>query len=116
MIRCLMLLQASVGQLFSGRLTRKHGYIAITMRHHPRGLRRELRDQYTSLLSPPTLLFKHFRQVKDETGDHNEAFERVEYEKHFWLELEGFLELQRLAEKSKKQDVFLICQCTVGEK
>jgi hypothetical protein len=109
-----MLLQASVGQIFSGRLTRDHGYLAITMKHYPRFLRRELRDEYIHALSPPFCLFEHYKQVKAEVMDANEAFRLVDYENRFWLEDDGFLNLKRLSTKAKKENVFVVCQCEIG--
>jgi uncharacterized protein YeaO (DUF488 family) len=111
-----MLRQASVGDLFSGRIQRKDGYIAVVMKHYPRGLRRELRDEYVRILSPPFLLFREFRRYKLSLVDHDEAFEACDYEDHFWIEEEGFDDLKRLAKLSRAQDVYLVCQCNVGER
>lgn len=47
-----MLKQASVSQIRSGEITRDHGFVAITMRHYPRGLKKELRDEYLGGLAP----------------------------------------------------------------
>ncbi|HEX4925864.1 MAG TPA: DUF488 family protein, partial [Bdellovibrionales bacterium] len=104
-----------MGDIFSGKVTREDGHIVVVMRHYPRFLRREYRDEYVYALAPPRLLFEHFRLIKTETLDHAYAFKTVKYENEFWLEPEGLAALKRLAKRSEREDVFLVCQCTVGE-
>src|SRR4051812_7343595 len=109
-----MLKQGTVTQLRKGELSRKDGFIAITMRFYPRGLKRELRDEYIRDLSPDTNLFKEFKKFQKTIG-HEAAFKKVNYEKRFHLSFDGYEKLRQLSELSRRQDVYLICQCEIGQ-
>lgn len=109
-----MIEQASVGQLRRGELTRRHGHIAITMRYYPRGLRKELRDEYLGSLAPDKALFKDFKRWQPR--GHDAAFQKARYDERFWLGEEALAHLARLAALSRKKTVYLICQCEVGER
>jgi hypothetical protein len=112
-----MLKQASVGDLKSEKISRDQGdYIVISMCFYPRFVRRELRDEYLSDLAPDRVLFGEFKRVQRATGDHNGAFARVSYEKRFALTNEGIEHLARLSTLAHERDVYLVCQCTVGER
>ncbi len=108
-----MIRQGAVGQLRSGELSRKNGYIAVTMRFYPRGLKKELMDEYRSDLAPDTALFKDFKKFQESNG-HDQAFIDSHYEERFQLSSEGMYNLRQLAEKAKTKDVFFVCQCEVG--
>ena len=95
-----MLRQASVSELRRGTLSRRDGYIAVTMRFHPRGLRRELRDEYLGSLAPDRELFKDFKRHQAESG-HDEAFILSRYERRFTLGAEALAHLERLAALSR---------------
>jgi uncharacterized protein YeaO (DUF488 family) len=110
-----MLKQASVDQVRRGELTRKDGYLVITMRFYPRGLRKALRDEYRADLAPDPALFKDFKRWQLRLG-HEAAFERSRYEKRFFLGERALETLERLAVRSRRRDVYLICQCEVGER
>jgi uncharacterized protein YeaO (DUF488 family) len=110
-----MLRQASVADLRSGAISRKDGHVVVAMRFYPRGLARELRDEYVRALSPDEVLFREFKAVERATGDHERAFTEVDYERRFRLSPEGRKELSRLAAMSRERDVYLVCQCVVGQ-
>jgi len=112
-----MLQQAAVQELFDGYITRASGHIVVAMRRHPRGLSKELRDEYLKDLAPAPDLFKDFLAAKRKLkGDHNYAFHTAGYERRFALTAEAIASLRRLAERSRTQDVFLICQCDERER
>jgi uncharacterized protein YeaO (DUF488 family) len=110
-----MLKQASVADLRSGRVTRRDGHVVIVMRHYPRGLPRELRDEYVRALAPDEVLFREFKARARALGDHERAFADVDYERRFRLGAAGLRELERLSELSRTRDVYLVCQCRVGD-
>lgn len=84
------------------------------MRTYPRGLKKELIDQYLSQLAPQSDLFKDFKQKEKSVG-HAAAFLQTHYEERFCLTPLGLAHLERLANMSKEQDVYLLCQCDVGQ-
>ena len=110
-----MLKQGSVGQIRRGELTRKDGYLVIAMRFYPRGLRKDLRDEYQGSLAPDLALFKDFKRWQLKMG-HEQGFEKSNYDELFFLSLSALEELKRLAELSRRRDVYLVCQCEVGER
>jgi uncharacterized protein YeaO (DUF488 family) len=110
-----MLRQASVSQIRKGEITRDDGYVVITMRFYPRGLRKELRDEYRGELAPEKGLFKEFKRHQAAEG-HDEAFRLSRYERRFALGPDALAHLKRLSELARKTDVFLVCQCAVGER
>ncbi len=107
--------QASVKQIRSAELIREHSYIVITMCYYPRGLKKELRDEYRSDLAPDRLLFKEFKDYQKKIG-HEEAFVKSNYENKFSLNENALQHLKELSELSKIKDVYLVCQCEVGKK
>jgi uncharacterized protein YeaO (DUF488 family) len=111
-----VLKQASVSDIKSGKISRDDGHIVITMRRYPRFVRRELRDEYVAAMAPPRKLFEDWLSNKRRTGDHHRAFDRVRYEERYDLPEEGWEALERLSKLSRKQDVYLVCQCQVGQR
>ena len=109
-----MLYQASISQIRHSELTRDKGYLVVTMRTYPRGLKKDWIDQYVSQLAPQPDLFREFKQKEKAIG-HAEAFLQSHYEERFQITPLGFAHLERLANKSKEQDVYLLCQCDVGQ-
>jgi uncharacterized protein YeaO (DUF488 family) len=110
-----MLKQGSVGQLRSGELTRAQGYIVVCMAFYPRGLKKDLLDEYRTHLAPDKELFKDWKNFEQQFG-HDEAFKRSNYEARFTLNPEAMESLRRLTDKSRKQDVYLLCQCEPGQR
>lgn len=110
-----MLRQASVGQIRRGEITRKQGYIVITMCFYPRGLRKELRDEYRGDLAPDRALFKDFKRWQKELG-HEKGFELSHYDDRFSLSASALETLSRLSRLSWERDVYLVCQCEPGER
>ncbi|MCM2323604.1 MAG: DUF488 domain-containing protein [Oligoflexia bacterium] len=112
-----MLRQATVSELIAGKVSRGPGrVVVVTMRRWPRQLRRALRDEYVSTLSPDIRLLDDFLALRRQLGDHDLAFDRARYERRFELTDEGIRELQRLSDLSRKKDVYLVCQCGSGHK
>jgi hypothetical protein len=110
-----MLRQASVHQLRTGAIKRDTAYIAICMCLHPRNLPGSLRDEYQSCLAPDRELFDDFKEKQKKLG-HNQAFAAVDYEARYQLGPDAFNELQRLAKLSEEKVVYLVCQCSTGER
>jgi len=111
-----MLRKGTVAQLKSGELTREQAYLAVVMRHYPRGIAKELIDEYCSELSPPAALLKEFLATRKKLGPHNTAFQACGYERKFTLTHAAIDELRRLSELSAQRDVVLICQCALNER
>lgn len=110
-----MLRQASVHQLRTGAIKRDTSHIALCMAIHPRNLPGSLRDEYQSCLAPDRELFDDFKEKQKKIG-HNQAFAAVNYEERFQLGPEAMEELKRLAALSQEKVVYLVCQCSVGER
>lgn len=118
-----MLKQASISDITSGKLTRapenttsEEGspYLVVCMRHYPRFLEKNARDEYVHELSPDEKLLADFNEMKRKLGDHNAAFRVVRYEQRFCLSPEAMSELKRLTELARTRDVYLICLCGPG--
>jgi uncharacterized protein YeaO (DUF488 family) len=110
-----MLKQICVRELRDGTVKRENGFIAICMRHYPRGIKKELSDIYIRDLSPDEELFKEFRKLRTH-HEHNWSFETVHYEEKFYLGNMALDYLQVLANMSREKDVYIVCQCEVGIK
>jgi uncharacterized protein YeaO (DUF488 family) len=67
-------------------------------------------------LSPQKELFEQYRANKKQLEDQNQAFELTKYQQKFKLTTDGLQNLQELVELSKKQDVYMICQCKQNER
>jgi uncharacterized protein YeaO (DUF488 family) len=111
-----MLLRASVSDIKNGTVTKEDGYLVVTMRMYPRFLSKSLIDDFKQSLSPQKELFERYREIKKQIGNQNEAFELAHYQRKFALAPTGLQELRELAEVSKKQDVYMICQCERNER
>lgn len=112
-----MLRQASLSDVRDGTITRARGHLVLTMRQHPRGFERTLRDEYVSDLAPTPAMLKEFLAQKRKLGgDHNYAFHSVGYERRFALSSKGVEALRRLAELAKGKDVYFICQCEADQR
>jgi uncharacterized protein YeaO (DUF488 family) len=111
-----MLRQASVSDLIMDRVNREKGYVVITMRRYPRFIRRELRDEYVSTMSPDPKLHEAWLSAKRRYHDHNGAFARVQYEKRFAVSDPGWGDLERFCRLARKTDVYFVCQCRVGDR
>lgn len=107
--------QGSLEQLRSGELNRTHGYIVVAMAYFPRGLQKNLMDEYRTHLSPDRVLFHEWKELEGKIG-HEEAFKQTDYEARFTLEPGAVESLRRLVDVSRKQDVYFICQCAVGQR
>jgi uncharacterized protein YeaO (DUF488 family) len=111
-----MLKRASISEIKNGTLTKKHGHLVVTMRMYPRFLSKSLVDDYKQSLSPQKDLFERYRDFKKQVGDQSEAFELAQYQQKFALSQIAMNELSELIELSKKQDVYMICQCEKNER
>ncbi len=112
-----MLKKACVADLKSRHVVREMGHIAVVMRHYPRGLSKLLIDEYVNALAPQPELLKDFlAQKRKLDGNHNAAFQTVDYEKRFRLAEDGVEHLRRLAEMSSGRDVYLLCQCAMDQR
>lgn len=111
-----VLRQGSVSDLITDRVNREKGYVVITMRRYPRFVRRELRDEYLSTMSPDSKLHESWLSAKRRHHDHNGAFSRVHYENRFTVSPEGWADLERLCRLAKRKTVYLVCQCRVGDR
>ena len=97
-------------------MTRARGLIVIAMRTYPRQITKLQRDEYLVDLSPDPQLFRDFKEAERRLGDHDAAFAEVGYERRFQLGSSALSELARLARLAQDRDVFLVCQCTVGQR
>lgn len=111
-----MLLRASISEIKNGTITKKNGYLVVTMRIYPRFLAKSLIDEYKQSLAPQKELFEHYRINKKKLEDQNQAFELAKYQQKFALTNEGLQNLKELVELSKKQNVYMICQCEKNER
>ncbi len=110
-----MLKQGSVSQLRSGEIGREHGYLVVCMAYYPRGMKKEMIDEYRSDLAPDRQLFAEWKEFEEKSG-HDEAFTRSRYEERFTLSTEALAHLKLLGEFARKADVYLFCQCAPGER
>jgi uncharacterized protein YeaO (DUF488 family) len=109
-----MLRQATVKDISNRRITRRHGRIVVVTHYYPRYLKRPLIDEYEKRLAPTRELLEEFKSKEEAIGDHDQAFELVDYEKQFILSAGGLSELQRLAEEARGSEIYLVCHCSVG--
>lgn len=110
-----MLKQASIDQIRSGEVSRDQGYIIVAMCFYPRGLSKDLMDEYRADLAPDRTLFKEWKANEERHG-HDEAFRRTSYEDRFRLSAKALSDLKAFSEFAKKTDIYLVCQCQVGER
>jgi uncharacterized protein YeaO (DUF488 family) len=110
-----MLRQESINSVRAGILTKKQGYLVAGMCYYPRGLRKELIDEYNAALAPDRELFGDWKDVERMKG-HDAAFTATHYEERFQISAKALEDLRLLTEFSKTSDVFLLCQCEKGER
>lgn len=110
-----MLRQGSVDQVRHQTLPRANSLIVITMCHYPRGIRKEWRDEFRSDLAPDRLLFKEWKSFEQVEG-HDQAFALARYEQRFHLSPIALAHLAELSVQSHTKDIYLVCQCQVGER
>jgi uncharacterized protein YeaO (DUF488 family) len=112
-----MLRQASVHEIKAGKIKDKDAHVVIAMHSFPRGVSKELFDEYVASLSPGPALFKDFYAHKrDKKEPHNDAFVSCNYERRFGVPAQGLGELKRLAALSATKDIYLVCQCKPDER
>lgn len=110
-----MLKQASVAQIRNQDITRADGYIVIAMCIYPRGLKRELRDEFLPQLAPSRELLADFKNF-EKSGSHDEAFIKCDYYTRFRLSESGSHDLRHVSDLSRTRDVILVCQCQLGQR
>jgi uncharacterized protein YeaO (DUF488 family) len=109
-----MLRQGTVEDIKNKRITRRHGHLVAVTRFYPRYLKRNLLDEYDINLAPPRELLDEFKNQERASGEHDQAFDDINYEAKFTLTAEGIASLNRLTMLSQDHDVYLICHCKVG--
>lgn len=82
---------------------------------YPRGVKKEWRDDYKKDLAPDRELFREWKEAEKRVG-HTEAFVESRYEERFQLSWLGEQYLNYYCKESLTKDVYLVCQCKVGEK
>jgi uncharacterized protein YeaO (DUF488 family) len=110
-----MLKQGSVDQVRHQQIQRATSHIVIAMAFYPRGLKKELADEYRGDLAPARDLFKEWKEFEKAAG-HDEAFKLSRYEDRFDLSPTALFHLKTFSELAKEKDVYLICQCGIGER
>ena len=111
-----MMKQARVEDIANRRITRLHGYIVVITHFYPRFLKRNLLHEYIKELGPVRPLLKEFKDMEVSLSDHDEAFEKIDYESKFTITEGGWAELRRLVELSSARDVYLVCHCSLGQR
>ena len=110
-----MLKQGTIQEVNDHVVEKRHGHLVITTRYYPRFFPRNLVDDYTCELAPTKSLLKEFKNLEKKLHDHNKAFAKMNYEKKFNLSEKAYQLLKHYSELSKKQDVYLLCYCKMGE-
>lgn len=108
-----MIKQTSVAHIKRKHIPRQNTHIVVAMCFHPRGLKKELRDEYCKALAPDEVLFKDWQKFEKEFG-HDEAFKKSNYENRFTLSQEALERLKELTELSRQKDVYFVCQCRIS--
>ena len=80
---------------------------------YPRGVKKELSDEFRSELAPDRELLKEWKQFERDKG-HDEAFKLTNYEARFQLTPTALYHLKKYSEASG--DTYLVCQCKIGER
>lgn len=111
-----MLKQASTADLKAKQVSRADGLVVIAMRTYPRQVTKGERDEYLVDLSPDPALFREFKEAERRLGDHDAAFAAVRYEERFQLGSSALADLRRLSRAAGDRDVFLVCQCAIGQR
>lgn len=110
-----MLKQASVEQIRERQIPRENSHIVIGMCFYPRGIKKELSDEYRKELAPDPQLFQEWKNFEREHG-HDEAFRLSDYENRFTPSPIALFHLKEYADMSASKDVYIVCQCAVGER
>lgn len=110
-----MLKQASIEQIRRQEIPRANSHLVIAMAYHPRGIKKEWRDDYRGELAPDRELFKDWKEHEQKYG-HAEAFARSNYEERFTPSPLALFHLQEYIRLAEEKDVYLICQCQMGER
>jgi uncharacterized protein YeaO (DUF488 family) len=109
--------QATVEDIANSRVTKRHGRIVVVTRYYPRFLKRKLVDEYEGVLAPTKELLTEFKNREEAIGgDHDRAFEDVEYESKFNLSESGFAKLREYVALASTQDVYFVCHCKLGQR
>lgn len=111
-----MIKQATVEDVSSNRITKRHGLLVVTTRYYPRFLKRKLVDAYEATLAPAKDLLAEFKVREDEMGDHDAAFDDIAYESKFELSESGLAKLREYVTLSETQDVYFVCHCRLGQR
>ncbi len=111
-----MLYRISVQDIKENKITTRFGYIVVVMQYYPRFLAKTLIHEYCRELAPDRALFTEFKAMEKTLGDHNLAFDRVEYETRFRLTDLGIQALERLSAQASDRNVYLACQCSPLQK
>jgi uncharacterized protein YeaO (DUF488 family) len=97
-------------------VTKRHGRIYVVTRYYPRFLKKNLIDAYYGVLAPTKELLAEFKEREDAMdGDHDGAFEAVDYESKFTLPEEGLARLREIAAESEQTTVYFVCHCAIGQ-
>jgi uncharacterized protein YeaO (DUF488 family) len=110
-----MIKQTTVAHIQRQHIPRENTHIVVAMCFYPRGLKKDLRDEYRRDLAPDVKLFKDWQKFEKEFG-HELAFQKSDYENRFTLSPAAVEHLGVLCEISQKKDVYLVCQCRVSER
>ena len=110
-----MLTQGSVDQVRKQEIDRAVSHIVIAMCFYPRQIKKEWRDDSITALGPDRELFNEWKAWERKVG-HDEAFNKVHYEERFTPNPIALYQLQKLSQLANEKDVYLICQCQVGER
>lgn len=110
-----MLKQASIQQVWAQEIPRNNSVIVIAMCFYPRGVKKEWRDDYKKELAPDRELFREWKDAEKIYG-HTAAFVHSRYEERFQLSWLGEQYLNYYSSESRARDVYLVCQCKLGEK
>lgn len=111
-----MLRQATVEDIRSSRVTRRHGRIVVVTRFYPRYLQKKLVDEYASDLAPAKELLVEFKDREKAIEDHDRAFDEISYESKFTLRSDGLDHLRSLCELARDRDVYFVCHCKIGSR
>lgn len=110
-----MLRAATVQDISKRRVTKAHGGIYVVTRYYPRFLKSQMIDEYYGVLAPKVELLKEFKDAEEKLGDHDQAFEQIDYESKFTLAPEALPLLGELAQASMDKHVFLVCHCDLKQ-
>jgi uncharacterized protein YeaO (DUF488 family) len=110
-----MLRAATVEDIANKRISKNHGRVVVVTRYYPRFLKRQLIDDYFSVLAPPKILLHEFKNAEKALEDHDKAFSKIHYEKKFSLQREALEVLRELSALSFDKHVYLVCHCSLKQ-